>query len=263
MYIKSLDGIWNSAFGENLVNMYDDPKAASDYDSSKTIREDGIKRAEAFNFPGDYCVLDIGAGPGILSVPLSKKVKKVTAVEPSLEMVKFLERHISEEKIKNIDIINRKWQEVEFDNKFDAVIASYSLLMKDISDVILKMNKASKKHCYIFWFSGSTSWEDEEKQINKILGKEFKPRLNKVNIIYQILYELKLYPDVKVLKDVRFNRCHKTLEQGVDFIKTRYKIQNNLYDDKILKYIKSRYKKNVEGYTYIDNTNYTEVHWTV
>lgn len=151
MDIKDLDSIWNSAFNKEMKNIYDDSKTASDYDNSINIKNDGIKRANAFNFPKSYTVLDIGAGPGILALPLSKIVKEVVAVEPSIEMAKHLNRHIEDENIKNIKVINKKWQDVQdFDSEFDAVIASYSLNMKDISEMILKMNKASKKHCYIF-----------------------------------------------------------------------------------------------------------------
>ena len=86
MDIKDLDGIWNSAFNKEMKNMYDDSKTASDYDNSINIKNDGIKRANAFNFPKSYTVLDIGAGPGILALPLSKIVKEVVAVEPSIEI---------------------------------------------------------------------------------------------------------------------------------------------------------------------------------
>ena len=262
MDIKDLDSIWNSAFDKEMKNMYDDSKAASDYDNSINIKNDGIKRAKAFNFPKNYTVLDIGAGPGILALPLSKIVKEVVAVEPSIEMAKHLNKHIEDENIKNIKVINKKWQDVEdFDSEFDAVIASYSLNMKDISEMILKMNKASKKHCYIFWFSGATSWENEQRDIFKILGKDYVPKLNKANIIYEILYQMNLYPDIKVLRDTNFNRNYNDIEDVVKFLKYRYKIESDLYNAELKKYVKNSYPETEKGYAYVDTTKYTEIHW--
>jgi len=38
----------------------------------------------------EWTVLDIGCGPGTLTVPLAKKVKSITALDISSEMLKFL-----------------------------------------------------------------------------------------------------------------------------------------------------------------------------
>jgi precorrin-6B methylase 2 len=75
-------------------------------------------------------VLDIGAGTGALAIPLSKMVSHVTAVEPSEVMLSCLKENMLEGKIANIDVINKRWEEVipfEDVNKHDVLIASYSL----------------------------------------------------------------------------------------------------------------------------------------
>ncbi len=38
-------------------------------------------------------MLDIGAGPGTLAIPLSPLVKEITAVEPGAGMVEILRKH--------------------------------------------------------------------------------------------------------------------------------------------------------------------------
>ena len=108
--------------------------------------------------------------------------------------------------------------------------------------------------------SGSPSWEDEQREIFKILGMEYPEKLNKVNIIYEILYKIKLYPDIKALRSAKITRIHKTMEEALNYIKHMYAIKTNLYDDKIKEYIKKAYAKTEQGYGYKDTTNYAEVH---
>ncbi|MDO4768823.1 MAG: class I SAM-dependent methyltransferase [Brachymonas sp.] len=261
MDIKKLDAIWNESLDEEIENLYDDPKEARSYNNSNLIRQDGIIRANNFNFPKHYTVLDIGSGPGVLSLPLSRIVKKVVAVEPSLEMVKHLKLHIDQENIKNIEIINKKWEETVLSFQFDAVIASYSLIMRNISEALLKINNSSKDHCYIFWFSGLTSWEKEQKAIYDILGKNYKDKLNKSDIICEILRCFNINPDVNILENTHFNRYHKTIESALDFIKSRYKIKTNVFDGSIKSYIEETYLKKEKGYIYKDETKYTQIHW--
>ncbi|HJH28504.1 MAG TPA: class I SAM-dependent methyltransferase, partial [Methanosarcinaceae archaeon] len=80
-------------------------------------------------------VLDIGAGPGTLTIPLAKIVKHVTVVEPSRGMLACLRENAANESLENITCINRKWEDVhpgEDLDKYDVVIASYSLSMLDM-----------------------------------------------------------------------------------------------------------------------------------
>lgn len=261
MEIEYLNSIWNSALNEEPENIYSNPKEALNYNNSLSIWQDGFRRAYDFNFSTDYTVLDVGAGPGTLCLPLSGIVKKVIALEPSEEMRKYLNRHIEDKNIKNIEVVHKKWQETNFCSCFDVVIASYSLAMRDISDVILKINKASRQHCYIFWFSGMTSWEKEQQSIYQILGQRYKLKLNKANIIYEMLYQMKLYPDIRILKATNFDRFYKTIENALAFIKSRHRIDSNLYDDAIINYINKTYKKINGGYMYRDDTKYTEIYW--
>ena len=56
----------------------------------------------------DFEVLEIGAGPGTLTIPLAKKVKKVVAIESSETAVDYLKRNIKESQVGNIEIMKKK-----------------------------------------------------------------------------------------------------------------------------------------------------------
>jgi len=50
-------------------------------------------------------VLEIGAGTGILTKELAKKVKKVIAIEKDKNLIKILKKELEKENIKNVEII--------------------------------------------------------------------------------------------------------------------------------------------------------------
>ena len=82
----------------------------------------------------DMSVLDFGSGPGTLSIPLAKRVKKVTAVDFSQKMIARLQEEANRENLHNIEAIQGAWED---DWKqlgiqpHDVVIASRSLSVDD------------------------------------------------------------------------------------------------------------------------------------
>ena len=94
-------------------NGYETEEAAERYDRSEIARQDGERRAAALEIDPARSVLDIGAGPGTLALPWARRARQVTAVEPSLAMVKRLERHIAEGGISNIRILPKSIQNMQ------------------------------------------------------------------------------------------------------------------------------------------------------
>jgi SAM-dependent methyltransferase len=123
-----------------LENLCEKEEIAERYDRSEAIRRDGKMRADALEIDPSWSVLDIGAGPGTLALPLARRAKRVSEVEPSLAMVERLKRHIDEEGISNIRIISAPWEELSDEEvgRHDLVIASYSLVFLDIREALLR-----------------------------------------------------------------------------------------------------------------------------
>ncbi len=96
----------------------------------------------------DCVVLDIGAGPGTIAIPLAKVVKEVIAIEPSREMIKYLKKFSIEYEINNIEVINARWEELSNTNlygKFDLVLSSHVLwIFPDIDHQINRIINAAK-----------------------------------------------------------------------------------------------------------------------
>ncbi|PUA34388.1 MAG: hypothetical protein B9J98_00665 [Candidatus Terraquivivens tikiterensis] len=180
-------------------------KRAEDYtDYIKTSNyEHGRKIVELFEREGilkpEFEVLDIGAGPGSVSIPFAEVVKKVTAIEPSSEMVKRLMKNAAEKGLKNIEVINKKWEEVntsEFEAKFDLVVASHvTWLFEDIVDFIMRMNRVSRKYCCIAeGIFSNRNWGNVYKEL-KITPQTF----DRFIYIYNILYQRGIPANVKII----------------------------------------------------------------
>jgi SAM-dependent methyltransferase len=163
-------------------------------------------RIEAMNLTPESRVLDIGAGPGTLAVPLAGIVRQVTAVEPSSGMVACLTENLREETIENVRIVKKKWEDVEvtsdLDMPYDVVVASYSLGVPDLRAALLKMNAASSRYVYIFWFANMQSpWRRNYSDIwEQLFGVSAREK-QRPNIIFNLLNQMGIYANIEVTKE--------------------------------------------------------------
>ncbi len=76
----------------------------------------------------EWNVLDIGAGTGVLSIPMASFGCEVTAVEPSGGMIDIFRHKLEVLSIPNVRVLKRKWEEISHqDFQYDLIIACNSL----------------------------------------------------------------------------------------------------------------------------------------
>ena len=165
----------------------------------------------------DFEVLDIGAGPGTLAVPLARLVARVIALDPSREMLKVLEESAVREGIANIDTQNKTWQEVndaEVKEKFDLVIASNVLWMfEDVGTQLMRIHNASRGYCCVVFHAGLTDDLDSELWF-KIMREEYNFGVDYI-YIYNILYNKGIYANVNVIDYVY--TFEKKLNEAIEY----------------------------------------------
>ena len=173
----------------------------------------------------DYRVLDIGAGPGTTAIPLAKIVKGVTVVEPSGGMLARLKENESKHNLANITYIPKKWEDVEIGKgkdieagEHDVVIASHSLVMKDIKTAIIKMNNAAKRSVYIFIVAGRRN-EKAGSSLWSLFNREKPGNRPDYIYLYNILYQLGIYANVEII-DANHNTRFPDLDAAVQHYKT-------------------------------------------
>lgn len=145
----------------------------------------------------DHTVLDIGAGSGRITIPIAKRAKQVTAVEPAGNMLTLLKANAQKEQTTNILYVNKSWDELALGIDVlphDVVVASLSLFMVDIESALLKMDAAAKSGVYLFL--SASKWMDEEMQ-NIIYGHSI-PSDSDYIYIYNILHDLGILANVEI-----------------------------------------------------------------
>lgn len=176
-------------FWDRKAKKYSRPFEKDVYD--KTLRLLKTLESKGVQFK-DSRVLEIGSGTGIYTLPIAKKAKYVVAIDCSEEMIKVLNEEAEKNDIKNIQILQAFWHEIDIDKygfrkNFDIVFAAMTPAVKTKDD-ILKMEECSKNWLvYIGW--GRKRDNALKREIFSLHGVEFKPP-GGVVMICKILQEL-------------------------------------------------------------------------
>ena len=103
--------------------------------------------------PPGSSVLDIGAGPGTLAVPLALAGCQVTVVESSVLMVEAMGNYRRLVNAPPIRAICSRWEDLSLEEAgvHDVVVASRSLVMGDIKCSLLKMDAAARHAVHLYW----------------------------------------------------------------------------------------------------------------
>jgi SAM-dependent methyltransferase len=185
-------------------------------------------------------VLDIGAGPGTLAIPLSPRVREITAVEPAAGMTKVLRRRLEEENIGNIRVVPLPWEEVDPDRDlhgpYDLVIASLSLSMPDIREAIMKMVRVASGSVHLFWFVDPPFWEKSYSATWPALhGVPFSPG-PKADCLFMVLTQMGIYPDVQMrVLDKRYR--FPSRDEMYDHFRSRFGVRDSRQEEVMREYL--------------------------
>jgi ubiquinone/menaquinone biosynthesis C-methylase UbiE len=227
---------------------WEDEAAAQEYLEMARSRPVSRQRAgDIFSLvKADWRVLDIGAGPGNIAVPLSALCSHVSAVEPAGGMALMLNRQIETGKISNVRLVNKKWDDVipvkDLSPPYDLTFASFSLGMKDIRASIVKMLSVTSREIVIFWHAGLRSWDRYALELWPLLhGVEYHP-CPQSDVLFNVLYSMGIYPDVRVLRS-NSEIVYQTFEEAFDRFASRYEVVNDRQRGILKTYLERRLLK--------------------
>ena len=107
-------------------------------------------------------LMDVGAGGGRHALPLALKCHHVTAVEPSPSMCAVLLQLSSAHSIKNVTIVQSKWEDAEVE-PVDVVISTHvAYVVRDIAGFVRKMDAHSRKMVKVVLYPFSPQSENFE-----------------------------------------------------------------------------------------------------
>jgi len=162
----------------------------------------------------DYTVLDMGCGGGALAVPLAAKVKKVTAVDFSPNMLAIIGNICRERNITNIETILGEWDSDWATlgiGKYDIAIASRSLRAENSVPYIQKLINAARRQVFVSAPEGNGPLD------TKLL--EFAGRKIPVKADYRqfmnVLKSMGIRHDLSFIEENHTNRW-RTLDEAVE-----------------------------------------------
>jgi SAM-dependent methyltransferase len=235
-----------------------DATSRSEYDERVVTTINGL------DITGESRVLDIGAGPGTLAIPLASRVKEITAIEPGEGMTAILDDRMKKDGITNISIIHKRWEDVipsgDLSGRYDVVIASLSLAMEDIRLALQKMDAVSRGFVYLFWFVDMPFWERMYADLWEPLhGMPYYPG-PKTDCIFGVLYQMGIYANVEMLplkKEYRFT----TKDEMTAFFRHRFNVsrpeQERILDD----YLKPLIRKEGSEIVVSGDSTFAKIWW--
>lgn len=174
----------------------------------------------------DDTVLDVGCGEGSITVPLSRKVKKVIGLDSSTKMLEYLEKRASQNNADNIETILKPIEEIKYEEigDVDVVVCSRSLnAIMPIEDVLGELNRIANKYVFITIFGPEN--KKIERDFDKELGKQTED-FPDYNYFFNILFNIGIYANIQRF-DLQNYREYESIEEAMDNGKFRL----DLYDD--------------------------------
>ncbi len=126
-------------------------------------------------------LLDVGCGPGTISLAIASKLSDIYALDYSLGMLECVKENCEKKDISNITTIHKSWYD-DWDEvpNADIVVASRSMEVKDIKDALTKLNSKANKRVYITTKVGGSFIDSE---ILNQLEREVFPRPDYIYLV--------------------------------------------------------------------------------
>lgn len=186
----------------------------------------------------EMSVLDIGSGPGTLSLPIAAIVKKVTALDYSVEMLHIIDEYCNEQHITNIERVQCAWEDNWGEKGIephDIAIASRSMGVNDLRAALTKIDNYANQYVFISDRIGPTPFEPAA---FKALGRSTNTGPDYIYTI-NTLYSMGITPNVNILELER-DTTYSSLDRALDSYRWMFHQITADETQKLTAYIKSR-----------------------
>ncbi len=190
-------------------------------------------------------VLDIGAGPGTLALPIAPLVREVVALEPAEGMADVLEEHLARDGIGNVRVVRKRWEEVDpaadLNPPYDLVIASFSVTMEAIDEALLKMDGVTAPGGVValYWFLDPSFYELASEALWPDLHGGPYHSGPKADLLFLVLVQLGFLPRAEVLE---FDRTYRfsTMDEAMQHFAPRFSVADDRERALLRTYLEAR-----------------------
>ncbi len=152
--------------------------------------------------PRGATCLEIGPGWGNYTFPLSEEVSKLTLVDGSASVLRYLQQYFQDEE--KVQYIQAKWEEAQVEPHDIVLGVNCYYRIYEMNAALLKMNKLAKKRAIIGMTTGPI--QPHYVVLDKEFGYDIKyPRRDYIEIL-NMLYQLGIYADCELLPLERIYR---------------------------------------------------------
>ncbi|RUL55575.1 MULTISPECIES: class I SAM-dependent methyltransferase [Lysinibacillus] len=147
------------------------------------------------HIPDNVTCLEIGPGWGNYTFPLREDVKKLTLVDGSESVLRYLQQYFMEDQA--VRFVHAKWEEAQLEPHDIVVGVNCYYRIYEMNAALLKMNKLAKKRAIIGLTTGPI--QPHYVILDQQFGYEIKyPRRDYIEIV-NMLYQLGIYADCEML----------------------------------------------------------------
>ena len=209
--------------------------------------------------PQDTAV-DIGAGTGRWTIPLAKKIKIVTAIEPTSGMSEMLKENLEKTGLTNVEILEQAWEDASLPTHDIVVCAHGIYASEDLATFVRKMEHCSRKRCYL-----AMRLPPADGVLSELSLKIYGSRHDTPDavIAYNALYTIGIHVNVLAESSI-VNWVNETLEDA--FIRAkrhlRIEVSETKYDDLIHSMLHSRLKFSEGIYIWPDGMRSALLWWS-
>ena len=159
--------------------------------------------------------IDIGAGTGRWTIPLSQKIKSVTAVEPTSGMAEMLKENLDNAGLRNVEVLSQTWEDAT-PSMHDIVVCAHGMYASaDLAAFVRKMERFSRKQCCL-----AIRLPPADGILSELSLKIYGCRHDSPDavIAYNALYTMGIHVNLLVEKSI-VNWVNETVEDA--FIRTK------------------------------------------
>ena len=223
-------------------------------DRQSQVWKEASMRIDDMNLYAHWNALEINPGPGLMTIPLAKKIQKVTVVEPSVSMRRELMGNLSNEGVTNVTRINSDFLEIDDSKlkKYDIILCSHAMNFFDVRKALEKMCRKTKHYFIIRMHSGVPAWEMVRCSLwPTVHGYEYVPG-PKAGLVAMILREMGYNPLITYLCDTRLSRKFLSLKEASWYLHQLLDLQD-LSHPAVVNYIEDNWKAG-DHYRFIDTS---------
>ncbi len=211
------------------------------------------KLIEIINPEPSWTVLDIGSGPGTLSIPLAGMVRQVTAMDYSPRMLEILQEQAEKKGLLNLNVLKAAWED-DWDALgvpvHDVTIASRSLSVDDLEAALKKMISRTGRRGVISDRVGHGPFDPE---IFRAVGRELSPGPDYIYTL-NLLYQLGINAGVEYIT-LEKSRNFSSKEDALESCKWMLGAMTPEEEDKLADHVSTRLVRTGENNWRLDTQN--------